>query len=198
MYTIGITGGIGSGKSTVAKCFSVLGIPIFNADEVAKKIMQTNTTVQQQIIETFGATTYQNNILNKQLLANLVFENAEKLSQLNAIVHPATIQAAKEFIAAQKSLYVIKEAALLFEAGTAADVDFVIGVSAPNHIRIKRAMHRDASTREQVLQRMEKQLPESLKMKLCNAVIINDDSSAIIPQVLQLHEQFLKLAETKA
>jgi dephospho-CoA kinase len=195
MYTVGITGGIGSGKTTIANCFAALGIPVFNADEAAKHILQTSPIVIEKIKQAFGAEIYTHqNLLNKQALAAIVFNNPTKLEQLNTIVHPATIEAAKQFIDSQKAPYVIKEAALLFEAGTAEGLNFIVGVYAPNALRIQRAMHRDGSTREQVLQRMNKQLPETLKMKLCDAVITNDDQQLVIPQILPLHQLFLQSA----
>jgi len=197
MLKIGLTGGIGSGKSAVAAMFSVLGIPVFYADAEAKQVMTKDAELIEGVKSLFGKESYTNGELNRSFIANIVFNNAEKLEQLNAIVHPATMRAAEAWFAKQTSPYVIKEAALLFEAGTAGHLDYVIGVYAPQHLRIKRVMDRDGLTRNEILARMDKQIEESVKMKLCDFVIVNDEQNLIIPQVLKLHEQFLQLAASK-
>jgi dephospho-CoA kinase len=197
---IGLTGGIGSGKSIVAKVFESLGIPVFNADATAKDIMNTNTIIKTKLIEAFGNEVYSNTIdkngnatetLNRAYLSKLVFSDPFQLEILNAIVHPITIQAAIDWAAAETAPYVIKEAALFFESGAAMGVHKIIGVSAPKSIRIQRVMHRDDCNREEVLKRMAHQIDESLKMKLCDFVIINDDQHLVLPQVVALHEKLL-------
>lgn len=192
MLKIGLTGGIGSGKSSVATIFNVLGIPVFDADTQAKLIMENDEQLASSIKIFFGHESYVEKKLNRPFLANLVFNDPYKLEQLNALVHPATINAANNWMQQQKSPYIIKEAALLFEAGTAANLDYVIGVYAPKHLRIKRVMERDNATREQVLTRMSRQITEEIKMKLCNFVLVNDEQQLLIPQVLRLHRKFVK------
>lgn len=190
---IGLTGGIGSGKSTVAKVFSTLGIPVFDADSAAKNVMNENETLKKNIIAAFGEDAYLDNALNRKYIAGIVFNDPVKLEQLNAMVHPATIAMAEEWFAKQTTGYVIKEAALMFESGAAAGLDYIIGVTAPQHLRIQRVMHRDRITREEVLARMDKQLDETMKMKLCDFVLINDEQELLIPQVVALHEKLLSL-----
>ena len=193
MLKIGLTGGIGSGKSTVACIFEVLGIPVYYADEAAKKLMTENEGLKNSIINAFGKEAYDNGNLNREYLAAQVFNNEEKLFVLNSLVHPATIKDALLWFQKQKAPYIIKEAALIFESGSDKDLDYVIGVRSPIDIRIKRAMNRDTISEEQVQSRMNKQMDEEEKLRLCNYVIVNDEQQMVIPQVLALHEKFLKL-----
>lgn len=192
---LGLTGGLGSGKSTVARIFEVLGIPVYYADAEAKRIMSCDPRLKSEIIKHFGVQSYEGDQLNRPYLASLVFENKEKLALLNSLVHPAAIRDSKEWINRQTTPYAIKEAALIFESGSQEYLDYVIGVSAPLHLRIQRAMHRDQLTREQVQQRMSKQIEEVIKMHLCDFVIYNDEVKAVIPQVLELHKKLLVLAK---
>lgn len=192
MLKIGITGGIGSGKSIVAKVFEHLDIPVYNADTAAKSLMEKNPGLRASITELFGPEAYLNGTLNRPFISSLVFKDSRLLAALNALVHPATIQYGKEWMNRQYSPYAIKEAALIFESGTQDELDYVIGVYAPQALRIHRVMQRDTVTREQVMQRMANQLDESLKMKLCDVVVVNDDQQLVLPQVLALHEKFLK------
>ncbi len=193
MLKIGLTGGIGSGKSAVATIFKLLGIPVFDADMEAKRIMEQDAGLVQSIINTFGVESYLAGKLNRAYLSNLVFKDSYKLDQLNALVHPVTIAAANKWMKQQTTPYVIKEAALMFESGSAGQLDYVIGVSAPIHLRIKRVMDRDGSTRDEVLARMNRQIDNKIKMMLCDFVITNDEQTLVIPQVLVLHEKFLKV-----
>ncbi|WP_207493825.1 dephospho-CoA kinase [Aridibaculum aurantiacum] len=194
MLKIGLTGGIGSGKTAVAKIFEVLGIPVFYADAQAKEIMTKDKALVAAITGEFGAEVYTDGVLNRPYLANVVFNDPFKLEKLNAIVHPATIRAADAWMAEQKAPYVIKEAALLFEAGSAGHLDLIIGVYAPQHLRMKRVMDRDGVTRDEVIARMNRQIQETVKMRLCDHVVVNDEQQLVIPQVLALHKQFLQLA----
>ena len=194
MLKIGITGSIGAGKSTVAGIFKVLGIPVFDADATAKNILNTDSVLREQIAATFGSETYKNGLLDRKYLATLVFNNPNQLAKLNALVHPATIEAANiwaKHCEEQGSPYILKEAALLFEAGTNVGLDFIIGVTAPVEMRIARVMERDHVTREEVLKRMQHQLDDSEKMKRCNFVIDNNEASLVIPEVLALHARFI-------
>lgn len=194
---VGLTGGIGSGKSTVAGIFQVLGIPVLHADEVAKKLMNQEPAIRAAIQEAFGADMYENGFLQRKKLAARVFNSTSELEKLNAIVHPASIAAAIEWANQQTTPYCVKEAALFFESGSAEGIDFMIGVSCPKSLRIQRVMHRDQVSREEVLHRMQNQLEESLKMRLCDAVLINNNVDLLIPQVIQLHQTLLQLAAQK-
>lgn len=188
---VGLTGGIGSGKSVVAKIFSTIGVPVLDADALAKNIMHTNELVHSKLIKVFGEAVYKNGNLDRSYLASLVFEDPFKLSQLNAIVHPITIQAAKDWAAAQNAPYVIKEAALFFESGSSEGVAKIIGVAAPLSLRIHRVMKRDQCTKEEVEKRMSNQIDDRLKMKLCDFVITNDEQQLVTPQVLALHKKIV-------
>ncbi len=183
---IGLTGGIGSGKSVVAKVFATLGIPVFNADDEAKRIMQSSTEIKTKLIEQFGTDIYNVHGLDKEKLASIVFNDSFQLQLLNAIVHPVTIQAAKDWAAKQTSPYVIKEAALIFESGAADGLFKVIGVTAPISIRIHRVMQRDGITKDQVDARMRNQISDTIKMRLCDYVIENNNQQMVIPQVLEI------------
>lgn len=193
MLKIGLTGGIGSGKTTVAKVFEVLGIPVYYADDAAKQLMNNNTALKQQLIASFGNETYfENGELNRKHLSSIVFTDKEKLALLNSFVHPATIADAQQWFSKQTAPYVVKEAALLFESGTAEGLDYVIGVTAPLTVRLKRVMDRDAVTAEEVKRRMANQIDEQLKMKLCDFVLHNNEQQLLLPQVTALHELLLQ------
>lgn len=188
---IGLTGGIGSGKSTVARIFELLNVPVYYADEASKRLYHTDKQLMADLKKHFGEDVYTDDQLNRSKLAELVFSNPEKLELLNSLVHPPTLRDAAEWMQQQTAPYVIKEAALLFESGSIAGLDYVIGVKAPQHIRIKRVMDRDGVSREQVLSRMDKQLDEEIKMKLCDFIIDNGGQALVIPQVVRLHEKLL-------
>jgi len=193
MLKIGLTGGIGSGKSTVAKIFEVLGVPVYYADDAAKQIMNTDKELKAALVKHFGEQTYQNDELNRPWLASVVFGDTEKLKLLNSLTHPATIRDANRWIQQQTSPYIIKEAALMFESDAYKYLDKIIGVSAPVELRIKRAMERDHVTRDEVLSRINRQMNEEEKIKRCDFVIFNDEQQLILPQVLKLHERFLAM-----
>jgi dephospho-CoA kinase len=191
MLRIGLTGGIGSGKSTVARIFEVLGIPVYNADAASKKLMQENKELVAKIKNAFGEQAYKNGILDRKYLSRTVFVNIEKLNLLNSLVHPATIKDAAEWMSKQSSPYSIKEAALIFESGSEKYLDYVIGVQAPLSLRLQRTIDRDHITDEQVKARMNHQMDEDQKMRLCNYVIVNDEQELLIPQVLELHGKLI-------
>ncbi len=203
MLRIGLTGGIGSGKSTVAKIFEVLGVPVYYADEAAKRLMNENEELKQKIQELFGDEAYTNGILNRAALAAIVFNSPKKLEQLNSLVHPVTFTDAIKWLqqleapGAQAPPYAVKEAALIFESGAQEWLDYVIGVHAPTPLRIQRVIQRDHITREEVMARMNKQLDEEAKMRLCNFVITNDELHMLVPQVQALHEHLLSLSKEK-
>ncbi len=193
MLKIGLTGGIGSGKTTVAKVLEVLGVPVYYADETAKELMHSNELLKQQLILHFGHETYfEDGQLNRKHLSSIVFNNKEKLELLNSLVHPATIADAKEWFSKQESLYVVKEAALLFEGGTTEGLDYVIGVTAPVALRMKRVMDRDGVTADEVKRRIANQIEETVKMKLCDFVLHNNEQELLLPQVLALHNELIK------
>lgn len=197
MLKIGITGGIGSGKTTVAQVFEVLGIPVYNADKAAKRLMNEDEALKEKIKQQFGNDVYKNEKLDNKHLAQIVFSSEEKLNILNSMVHPATINDANAWMLKQSTPYTLKEAALLFESGAAELLDYVIGVWAPAPLRLQRVMQRDNSNREEVMARMNRQMDEDIKMKLCNFIITNDEQQLLIPQVIALHEKLLILAENK-
>lgn len=198
MLRIGLTGGIGSGKSTVAKIFETLGIPVYYADDAGKKLMNENEALKALIQQHFGKDTYSNGELNRKHLSSLVFNNPEKLALLNSIVHPATIKDADEWMSRQDAPYAIKEAALIFESGSQEHLDKVIGVYAPAAIRINRVMQRDNTSREEVISRMNRQINEEIKMRLCDYVVINDEQQLVIPQVISIHEALCKERQLQA
>lgn len=194
MLRIGITGGIGSGKTTVAKIFEVLGVPVYYADDAAKRLMNEDKDLQQKIIENFGSDIFENNQLNRSLLASQVFNNPEKLALLNSLVHPVTIaDAAKWMTQHNDQPYALKEAALIFESGAQNHLDYIIGVHSPYKLRLQRVMQRDNLTKEAVEARMAKQMDETKKMNLCNFIISNDEVALLIPQVLELHKKIIEL-----
>ncbi|MBA3827404.1 MAG: dephospho-CoA kinase [Taibaiella sp.] len=195
MLKVGITGGIGTGKTTVCQVFETLGIPVFYADTAAKELMNTDTALRTAIINLFGKEVYNNGLLDNKRLSELVFNDSEKLSKLNAIVHPATIAYGKEWMEKQQAPYVIKEAAIFFESGSYKDMDVVIGIAAPLGLRIERAMQRAGATLEQVNARIAQQMDNDEKMKLCQYVLVNDEHEAILPQVIKLHHTFIEMAK---
>lgn len=197
MLKVGLTGGIGAGKSVVAKIFEILEVPIYQADEAAKRLMETNSLLSKKIKDNFSDQSYLGGKLNRKFLADIVFNNKEKLELLNSIVHPFTILDGMEWMQKQKSPYAIKEAALIFESGSQGSFDIIIGVFAPQQIRLNRTLIRDQTTKEKVLGRMENQIADSEKMKLCDEIIINDDQQLIIPQVLSIHEKLILLSKEK-
>lgn len=190
MLKIGLTGGIGSGKTTVAKIFETLGVPVFYADDAAKKLMNTDEDIKKSIIKNFGKESYKNNELDRKYIASIVFNDTEKLQLLNSLTHPATIKDSEKWVKKQTAPYIIREAALLFESGANKKLDYVIGVYAPQHIRVKRVMDRDHSSAEEVMKRINRQLEEEEKMKLCDFVITNNDQELVLPQVIALDKKF--------
>ena len=192
MLKVGITGGIGSGKSIVCRVFHTLGIPVFDADQSARYLMEHDPELIHKISSLLGEQAYANGKLNRQFVAKLVFAQPALLDALNAIVHPATTLYAAEWHSRQNAPYTIKEAALFFEVGTDKDMDIMVGVSAPFDLRLARAMSRNGLSRAEVISRMEKQIDEEQKMNLCQFVIVNNDIQPILPQVLSLHQQFLE------
>lgn len=196
MLKIGLTGGIGSGKSTVAKIFEVLGVPVYYADDAAKELMNTDPQIKEAIKKIFGADAYQAEKLNRSYLASIVFADEKKLEILNALIHPATINASNAWMEKQSAPYIIKEAALLFESDAYKYLDAVIGVSSPLPQRIKRVMERDNTSEDEILKRINRQMNEEEKLKRCQFIIHNDESTLLIPQVIELDKKFRGMAVT--
>ncbi|HEY4935559.1 MAG TPA: dephospho-CoA kinase [Puia sp.] len=198
MLKIGLTGGIGSGKTTVAQIFEVLAIPVYYADQAAKDLMNRDPELKKQIIAVFGAEVYKEGMLDRSYLGELVFANTEKLALLNSFVHPVTFRDAASWMQNQKTPYAIKEAALIFEAGLENFFDYIIGVTAPESLRLERVRKRDQTSAENVLQRMQQQMDEGEKISRCDYVIMNDGKQALLPQVLEIHKTLLaKANDTK-
>ena len=199
MFKVGITGNIGSGKTTVCEIFEVLGIPVFYADDEAKKVMVEDAELIAGIKQAFGKEAYfADGSLNRKHIAGIVFNNKEELLKLNALVHPAVFRAFDKWVINQKNVpYVLKEAALLFESDSYKMCDRSVLVTAPLEIRIQRVTQRDGITADEVKSRNDRQFSEEKKLAMANDVIINDDTQLVIPQVIKLHELYLSLAETK-
>jgi dephospho-CoA kinase len=189
---VGITGGIGSGKSVVSRLFALLGIPVYHADDAAKRLMEEDTSLRNKISHAFGEQAYQQGKLNRTYISTLAFSDKQVLERLNGMVHPAVIADAEQWMARQSAPYTIKEAALFFESGSAVGMDFIIGVYAPAELRIQRAMRRDGLGAQQIRERMGRQIDDEIKMRLCDHVVVNDDKHMVIPQVIALHNMLLR------
>jgi len=186
MKKIGLTGGIGAGKTYVSKIFQKMGIPIFNADEQAKKCMVEDSSLKAAVQLAFGESMYLKGVLQKDALANIVFNNTEALGKLNALVHPIVKQKFEDWCTQQSTSIVIKEAAILFESGAHLGLDAVVCVSAPENLRIERVKKRDGSSVEQIQSRMSKQMSQAEKEELADFLIVNDQVQLLLPQVLTI------------
>ncbi len=195
MLNVGLTGGIGSGKTIASKIFEVLGIPVYQADAAAKRVMETNPVLKNQLIEQFGNDAFVDGKLNRSYIAEIIFNDKEKLQLINSLVHPYTIQDGIEWMKKQTTPYAIKEAALIFESGSQSNFDYIIGISSPQTLRLNRTLKRDNINRELVLERMENQLDEETKMKLCDFVLLNDERTLLTTQVLAVHEKLIALSK---
>jgi dephospho-CoA kinase len=195
MLKIGLTGNMGSGKTTVSKVFEVLGIPVFYADEEAKKAMVTDQVLMNGIKTSFGELSYlSDGTLNRKHIASIVFNNDEKLATLNSLVHPATFRAFDAWLKNFNNIpYVLKEAALLFESDSYKLCDYTIMVQSPLETRIKRVMQRDNLTRAEIESRNAHQFSEEKKTELADYIIKNDDQELVVPQVLELHSHFMSV-----
>ncbi|WP_111306793.1 dephospho-CoA kinase [Confluentibacter sediminis] len=192
MIVVGLTGGIGSGKTTVAKAFHMLGVPIYISDEEAKKLMHTSKIIRKQLLGLFGENAYVNNELNRPFIADIIFKNETYLQKMNAIVHPKVATHFKKWVSKQHTEYVIKEAAILFENNGYKQCDFVITVTAPKDVKIERLLTRNPTTREKIETVMNNQWPDEDKVKLSDFVIENIDLEDTKEQVLKIHHEILK------
>lgn len=192
MKIVGLTGGIGSGKTTVANFFKELGIPVYIADVEAKALMNRSKVIRRKLIKLFGEDAYIDNELNRPFLADKIFNNKELLQEMNAIVHPKVASHFKRWVKKQESPYVIKEVAILFENGSYKQCDLVITVTASVETRISRVIDRDDTTKEKVEKIIDNQWSDNKKIKLSDFVIINEDLDQTKDQVKEIHEKILK------
>lgn len=191
MIIVGLTGGIGSGKTTVAKQFSKLGIPVYIADDEAKKLMRRSKIIKRKLIKLFGEAAYIEGELNKPYLANIIFNDKGYLEKMNAIVHPKVARHFEKWTQKQNAPYVIKEVAILFENGGDKACDYVITVTAPKKTRIKRLLKRDVTSKEKIEAIMKNQWSDEEKIKHSHFVIENTDLENTIQQVLEVHKKLL-------
>ena len=194
MIAVGLTGGIGSGKSTVARMFEKLGIPVFYADKESKEILTTNQQIKEKLSALFGEELYKGEKLNRAFLAAQIFRDKDALQKVNNIVHPAVAERFLAWSKEQNAPYVLQEAAILFETGGYKRFDKNILVTAPKQLRISRIKQRDNVSEEEINQRMQNQWEESHKLPLADFVILNDESEMLLPQILRIHEDLLKIA----
>jgi len=188
---LGVTGGIGSGKTSVCRVFGVLGIPVFSADDEAKEVMDIDTSIILRLNTIVGKNLYESGSLDKAELAFLIFNNRSLLEEVNALVHPVVFNRFREWVRKQNAPYVIMEAAILFESGASNIVDRIITVVAPVEERVNRVIHRSSLTREQVMGRMRNQMDDTERIKKSDYVIANSENDMIIPAVLRIHENII-------
>lgn len=188
---VGLTGGIGSGKTTIAKLFVKLGVPVYFADDEAKKLMQNDAITREKLMVSFGENVFKDSVLNRQFLANLIFNNKTALQKINAIVHPEVKKHFQAWVAMQDFSYVMQENAILFENNSQDQFDKIITVTAPNEVKIKRVMERDNTTKEKVLSRMRNQLQDDFKIANSDFVIHNIDLEQSKILVKLIHQQLL-------
>ena len=191
MKIVGLSGGIGSGKSTIAKVFCNCGIPVYNADLQAKSLMNTNKFVIDEITRAFGENAYSNETLNREYIANEIFNNNHKRELMNSIVHPAVQKDFELWVTKQSAKYVIQENALMFSTDSYKKFDHTIYVTCPQEERIKRVAQRDGLSKEQIIGRINAQAKDEEACEKANFVILNDNTKMIIPQVLSIHKKLI-------
>ena len=191
MKKIGITGGIGSGKTYVASVFQSFGVPIFNADIQAKKIMTSSGKLIKLVKEEFGNDIYKDSDLNKEKLSSIVFNDKSKLEKLNSLVHPIVKKEFNNWCKKQTSSYVIKEAAILFESKSHLGLDAIICVSAPLELRMKRLLKRDNSSEKEIKKRIENQISQEEKEKRSDYIIVNDEKELLLTKIIKIHKELL-------
>lgn len=196
MMIVGLTGGIGSGKTTIAQIFaSQFAIPIYIADTASKQLVDTDKNIRRQIVALFGEKAFEQGTYNSQYIASIVFADAQKLQQLNAIIHPAVQRDFQKWVAQQSAPYVIKESAILFESGSYQDCDLIISVVAPVNERIKRVMLRDKIDKEMIKKRIKNQWTDAERIKNSNFVIENREICKNLDKVREIHFKILKILE---
>ncbi|MBE9509829.1 MAG: dephospho-CoA kinase [Bacteroidetes bacterium] len=189
MKKVGVTGGIGSGKSLVCKIFRCLNVPVFSADDEAKVLLETDPEIRLALTGFFGEELYLSGKLNKQMLAGLIFNDRKNIDIVNKAVHPAVLERFTEWVNFQtKSAYVIMEAAIIFETGTDRFLDKVINITAPEAIRIERVCKRDGVSKEKVIERINNQLTEKERKEKANINLVNDGRVMLLPQILEVHK----------
>lgn len=195
MKIVGLTGGIGSGKTTVAYLFKELNVPVYIADEEAKKLMNTSKILIRKITKLFGKNAYKNDVLNRPFIASKIFNDKSLLQEMNSIVHPKVGKHFKKWLSKQVHSYVIKEAAILFENGSYKEYDFIISVIADTETRMERLLNRDDTTKDKIKAIMKNQWNDEDRIKLSDFVIHNNKSINTKKQVLSIHHKILKLSE---
>ena len=193
MVQLGLTGGIGSGKTLVCSILEKFGVPVYYADTEARRLMNTDEELHRNIVDVFGREVYSGNSLNREVLADKVFGDQVMLAKLNALVHPAVRKDYSHWVELQKSApYVVEEAAILFESGASKFLDTTVLIYAPEMVRILRVMQRDGVDEESVRRRMKHQMDEEEKKKLADQIIYNDEKEMLLPQIVELHNRILK------
>jgi dephospho-CoA kinase len=193
MLKVGITGGIGSGKTIVSRVFSVLGVPVYNADLSARKIMNADKNVKEKLAGSFGDNILKDGIPDRQALAQIVFNDPDALRRINEIIHPAVKSDFIYWVERHRHVpYIVKEAAILFESGAYTELDTVILVTAPEEIRIKRIMKRDGDSVANIRKRMANQWTDETKALKSGFIIENDNTSSVLPVILDMHSKFSK------
>lgn len=195
MIKVGLTGGIGSGKTTISKMFKEIGVPVYIADDAGKELMDTSAKIREKIIQLLGESSYSGSKPNRPFIASKVFKDKALLEQLNAIIHPAVASHFKNWLSKQSSVYIIYEAAILFEKGSHKNFDFSILVTAPKETRIQRVLKRDNTSREQIEARMNNQWSDEKKIELADFVIKNEEIEESKKQVIHLNDIILKSAK---
>jgi dephospho-CoA kinase len=191
MLNVGLSGGIGSGKTTVSKVFQTLGISVFYADDTVKDLYNTDGCLREAMINLFGPTIYEQGQLQTKVLVGFIFNDHQLLKQVNDLTHPLVLTAFNKWVETQAAPYVLLEAAILFECGMSGAMDINISISAPENIRIARVMQRNGSTEEQIRQRMSQQCSDEQRNARADYVIINDNREALLPQITAIHEKIL-------
>ena len=197
-FKLGITGGIGSGKTSVCRVFDVLRIPVFSADREAQGIMENDNEIIRQINSIAGKDLYKNGNLDRMDLAKIIFNDKSLLAKENSLIHPAVFNRFTKWVLLQTAPYVIMEAAILFESGAGKYVDSVATVIAPVEQRVRRVIHRNKLSREQVLDRMRNQMDDETRMKLSDYIIYNSENDMIIPTILKIHNEILTFINTRS
>lgn len=196
MFKVGVTGGMGSGKTLVCRLFEILSVPVYYADLHAKRLMESDSSVREELCRLFGSSVVSKDRIDKNKIAQIIFNDSNALKSINGIIHPAVRKDFDAWVSERTGCdYIIEEAAILFESGAYKLLDFNITISASEEMRIKRVMLRDNATRESVLSRLRNQMNEEERNRLADAVIINDESELLIPQVIGLHNRIVRIAQ---